>query len=143
MCIRDSGNPIEKRTIPLDLRGMTADKRLSLIRQTIAAIITLCQVLHLPLAHEILDFGKKKLANNGKTHNELLHGMPTAILAQVIASACLRGGVEDIPVKPAYTTIIGAKYVGYGYSGHHAAAVVIARRAIGFSCAKKLSLIHI
>ena len=131
------GNPIEKRTIPLDLRGMTADKRLSLIRQTIAAIITLCQVLHLPLAHEILDFGKKKLANNGKTHNELLHGMPTAILAQVIASACLRGGVEDIPVKPAYTTIIGAKYVGYGYSGHHAAAVVIARRAIGFSCAKK------
>ena len=131
------GNPIEKRTIPMDLRGMPADKRLSLLRQMVAAIVTLCQELHLPLAHEKLDFGKKKLANNGKKLNELLHMMPTAILAQVIASACLRGGVEELPVSPAYTSMIGVKYVGYGYSGHHGAAVVIARRAIGFSCKKK------
>jgi hypothetical protein len=131
------GNPVAQRTIPMDFRGMTADKRLSLLRQAIATIIWLCQGLHLPLAHEKLDFVKKKLKNNGKQHNELLHRMPTAIIAQVIASACIRGGVEQISVGPAYTSMIGVKYVGYGYSGHHGAAVVIARRAIGFSNSRK------
>ena len=131
------GNPVEKRTIPMDLRDMAADKRLSLVRQAVAIIIALCQDLHVPLAHEILNFSKKKLKNNGKRHNELLHRVPTAMLAQVIASACLRGGVEQLPVSPAYTSMIGVKYTGYGYSGHHGAAVVIARRAIGFSCDKK------
>ena len=116
---------------------MPADKRLSLVRQFVAVIIALCQDLHVPLAHEKLDFGKKKLKNNGKPHNELLHRMPTALLAQVIASACLRGGVEQIPANPAYTSMIGVNYTGYGYSGHHGAAVVIARRAIGLSCGKK------
>jgi hypothetical protein len=70
------GNPVDKRTIPTDLRGMPACKRLSLLRQAIAAIITLCQELQLPLAHEKLDFGNKKLANNGKKPNELLYMMP-------------------------------------------------------------------
>ena len=63
--------------------------------------------------------------------------MPTALLAQVIVAACLRAGAERIPVNPAYTSMIGVKYEGYGYSSHHGAAVVIARRAIGFSCSKK------
>jgi hypothetical protein len=131
------GNSVDKRTIPMDLRGMPACKRLSLLRQAIAAIITLCQELQRPLAHEKLDFGNKKLANNDIKPNELLNMMPTAILAQVIVSACLRGGVEELPVGPAYTSMIGAKYAGYGYSGHHGAAVVITRRAVGFSCQKK------
>jgi hypothetical protein len=56
-----------------------------LLRQAIAAVITFCQELQLPLAHEKLDFGNKKLANNGKKPNELLNMMPTAVLAQVIA----------------------------------------------------------
>jgi hypothetical protein len=47
-----------------------------LLRQAIAAVITLCQELQLPLAHEKLDFGNKKLANNGKKPNELLYMMP-------------------------------------------------------------------
>src|ERR1700681_2857217 len=29
------GNPVAKRTIPMDLRGMPADKRLSLVRQSV------------------------------------------------------------------------------------------------------------
>jgi hypothetical protein len=79
---------------------MTADKRLSMVRQAIAAVITLCQVLHLPLAHENLDSSKRKRQNNGKRHDELLHRKPTAILAQVIASACLARRSRTVAGEP-------------------------------------------
>ena len=60
------GNPVDKRTIPMDLRRLSATKRLSLVRQASAVVIPLCRNLHVPSAHEKLDFTKKTLKDNGK-----------------------------------------------------------------------------
>ena len=46
--------------------GCPPTGRLSLVRQAIAVVIPLCRDLHVPLAHEKLDFTKKQSKDNGK-----------------------------------------------------------------------------
>ena len=92
----------------MDLRGMPVDKRLSLLRQMASAIV--CQELHLPLAHEELDFGEKKLANNGKKHNGLLPMIITAIISPKGTHLGLPAEWhKGTPVSPAYTSMIAVK----------------------------------
>lgn len=103
--IDNFGNPIDKRSMPIGLRGLSATKRRSLVRQAIA--IQLCLDLHLPPAHEKLDFAKKTLQDNGKRQKR-------AVTPEVDGAAC-PGSTKD--------TVVAATL---------GAAIVIARRAIGF-----------
>ncbi len=99
------------------------------------AVTDLCLELHLPLAREILDFSKKKagLREYGRTHARRLSSWAYSRFFALLDARCVRQGVEVVPVDPAHTSVIAIrKYApGLAMSRHHAAALVIGRRAQG------------
>jgi IS605 OrfB family transposase len=83
------------------------------------------------LVIESLDFVSK---NQGKRFNRMSHNFVYRRLLSAIERKCKKCGVALKTVSPAYTSIIGKyKYAtSYGLNFHQAAALVIARRGLGF-----------
>ena len=94
-----------------------------------------------PVIAEHLDFRAKKgwLKRLGKRFAEVLSGFRSKAFAEALERRARREGVELRTVDPAYTTQLGkAKYQQrLRMSRHHAAALVIARRAT--QCAERLA----
>jgi len=108
-------------------------RRTYLIGVLAKVVVDIAKALGKPLAVEELDFGKERPDTNRK-FNRMAANFP---FAKMIAAVARRAFKEDVgvkPVKPAHTSTIGYwKYMKrYGVLVHHAAAFVIARRAIGF-----------
>ena len=92
-------------------------------------------------AHEVTDLAKKKNKaivienlSNLKGLNRALSNWCRAKLKHAIITCAKRKGIELIQVNPAYTSIIGCvKYAPlYNLSRHTSAALVIARRGMGY-----------
>jgi hypothetical protein len=81
---------------------------------------------------ENLDFNKDRLDTN-KRFNRMAANFPFKKIIESVARKAFKEGVGIKPVWPAHTSTIGHwKYMRrYGMAIHHAAALVIARRAIG------------
>ncbi len=90
-----------------------------------------------PVAHETLDFDKKKstLKEQGVTYARMLSGFAYSTFLTILDRKAFRAGVRVLPVNPAYTSVIGRNsYMAHhGISPHEAAALVIARRAQKYS----------
>ena len=88
------------------------------------------------IAIENLDFAnlKKKMSSN-KKYNRMLSSFPYSKFKEMIESMCFRYGIELKIVDACYTSFIGRnKYMkNMGISVHHAAAIVIGRRAMNRS----------
>lgn len=132
------GNPVERRTLafPDKLVAKGDGHRASaMIGDSVRELVALALASGRPIAIETLDFARKKAALKelGPTHARRLSGFAYARFAQMLKARCFREGVEVIEVDPAYTSQIGAlKYsIGHAMSRHHAAALVIGRRALG------------
>jgi IS605 OrfB family transposase len=96
-----------------------------------------------PVVIENLDFRKHKAEGNSK-HSRMISSFAYSQAQQILRSACYRSGIEVLSVNPAYTSTIGAiNYAQrFGISVHMAAALVIARRGLGFSeCPVRVGLI--
>ena len=80
---------------------------------------------------------KKPLYEKSTLLNTLVcfRALLIALLLEILQSRALHLGVLVHQVNPAYTSIIGAITFSrrYGISNHHAAALCIARRLLGFS----------
>jgi IS605 OrfB family transposase len=90
-----------------------------------------------PLAIEQLDFARKKAALEDE-HPRYARMLSAFAYTQIIATLKARAhdaGLEVITRNPAYTSVIGrAKFAERdGLGPHHAAALVIARRALNLS----------
>ncbi len=89
-------------------------------------------------AGNLLNYWTEKLPLRNKTTDQRLAVIGDAVKEVVsIAEAarnCAKRGLECITINPAYSSQIGAvKYKEkYGLSTHHVAALVIARRGLGF-----------
>jgi len=96
-------------------------------------VVGIAKDLGKPLAVENLDFGKARL-NTNKRFNRMAANFPFKKAIEAVARKAFREGVGIKLVWPAHTSTIGYwKYMRrYGILVHHAAAMVIARRAIGF-----------
>lgn len=91
-----------------------------------------------PIVIEQLDFARKKqdLAfNPNKKYNRQLSSFTYSAIINNIKAKAFKHAIAVYQVNPAYTSVIGrVKFARmYKISIHQAAAMVIARRILGFS----------
>jgi len=108
-------------------------RRTYLIGVLAKVVVDIAKVLGKPIAVENLDFSKDQLDTN-KKFNRMAFNFPFKKMVETVLRKAFREGVGIKQVWPAHTSTIGYyKYMErYGIIIHHAAALVIARRAIGF-----------
>lgn len=132
------GNPVRTWTIPLVTYGRSSDQTQDGVRKAAAEIAAIAAEYDVPVASENLDFTEKKKRlrdAHGPAYARMLSSLAYSSFDAALASACCRGGVHLRRVNPAYTSLIGrVKFAPrYGLSIHAAAALSIARRAMGAS----------
>lgn len=108
-------------------------RRTYLVGVLAQVVVDIAKSLGKPLAVEELGFGKDRLDTN-KKFNRMAANFPYRKMVEAVTRKACKEGVGVKPVRPAHTSTIGHwKYMRrYGVTVHHAAALVIARRAIGF-----------
>ena len=109
----------------------------ALLRDIVAEIVRIAESFQCPIACEDLDFSKKKaqLRHSPKKYNRMLSGFIYDKFRAFLVARAEKYGIEVIFKNPFATSIIGmVKYMAkYGLNSAYAAAMVIARRALGFS----------
>ena len=132
------GNPITKKTLPLNTYGKSSEQCLALIGDVCAHIVLLAKKTKKPLVFEALNFQKKKGSlkeGHSKKQVRMLSSFTYTAFFRHLHSRAARHGVKIFTVNPAYTSVIGrVKFAKrYGLSIHHAASLTIARRLFRFS----------
>jgi hypothetical protein len=152
-----SGNPVgPPQTIPLDLDGQPASTRDGRLRAVITAVLRLatasgCQSLMV----ENLNFadarhsGRETLGRGrrGKRFRRTISGIPTHRFRDLLVGMAANHHLWVIAVDPGWTSVWGRRYwharlnqatkPSVTVSGHHAAAVVIGRRGLGFGARRR------
>ncbi len=138
--IKPDGNPKRDKLQVLfsfALPSGTTGQKKAEIRNIAVQIVRLAESFQCPIACENLDFSKKKssLRHSGcKYYNRMLSGFVYDTFRSCLVARAEKHGVEVIFVSPAFSSVIGmVKYMPkYALSSGTAAAMVIARRALGF-----------
>ena len=142
------GNPIHKKTYPLSCYGKRTAQSKALIGDVVKEIVQYAKEKQKPIVCEELNFKKKKVAlkEDVNWRARMLSSFHYSAFLEFLDRKTFREGVVLHTVNPAMTSIIGRiKFaVRYGLSGHHSAALVIARRHFHFSeaPAKCMRAIH-
>jgi IS605 OrfB family transposase len=152
--VTPDGNPAGPPvTIPIDLAGLPAATRDGRLRAAISSLIRLARQLGCrAVVIEDLDFadaleqGRERAGSRpsrgrrGRGFRRLVSGIPAGKFRDRLAQMASNAGLAVIVVDPAYTSRWGREHwlaplQDHAYpipaSGHHAAAVVIGRRALG------------
>jgi IS605 OrfB family transposase len=132
------GNPLCKKTIPLDLYGKTKEQSLALIGDACARVVSQAEKTLKPIILEELDFQKKKQSlreTHSPSQSRKLSSFSYQAILTHLQSRAFGKQIEVKQVNPAYTSLIGrVKFaVRYGLSIHHAAALCIGRRFLHLS----------
>lgn len=139
--IKRDGNPFSQDgkfvlfSFPLPT-GSTGQKEAAL-RDIVVDIVRLAECYECSIAVENLDFSKKKagLRHSGsKKYNRMLSGFIYDKFRAFLMARAEKRGIEVCFINPAFTSIAGmVKYMPrYGLSSGSAAAMVIARRSLGY-----------
>ena len=152
--VTGDGNPIgDPVTIAYDSSGSAGRNNASL-RHAITKLLRVAAAMNCAsISIENLNFrdarcvGREKMGRGkrGKKFRRCVASMPTAEFRDRLAAMAHNMGIAIIAVDPAYTTKWGRKYwLAYlknsrrtPCSGHHAAAVVIGRRALGLTAKRR------
>jgi IS605 OrfB family transposase len=150
--ITPDGNPAGPPvTVPLNLAGLPATQRDGRLRAAVSALIATAQQHGCrAIAVEDLNFagaraqgrerhgGRPSRGKRGKTFRRAVAGIPTARFRDRLVQMAHNRGLAVIAVDPAYTSRWAAEHwlaplreQNQVITGHHAAAVVIGRRAHG------------
>ena len=131
------GNYVESKTYAACVKDRSEDQRKAIYGDICKEIIDWCVTTGKPLAHETLDFQKKKasLKEEGTPYARMLSQFAYSLFLTLLDTRAYKRGVLVYTDNPAYTSIIGkVNFMGrYGISPHEAAAVAIARRIQGYS----------
>lgn len=107
------------------------------IGDAVGAIAAVAEQQGVALVTEDLDFTEKKRAmrDAGVRQRAMLSAFAYQKLQQAVASRCQRRGIEHRSVNPAFSSLIGCagSMSLYGMHSGTAAALVLARRALGLS----------
>lgn len=147
-----SGNPVgEPHTIDLDLAGLPATTRDARIRGAVSDLLYLARDNGCAaIAIENLNFtdarqhGREHTGRRpargaaGRRFRRLVAGIPTARFRDRLAQMAANTNIAVVAIDPAYSSIWGGQHwlaalrkASPNATGHHAAAVVIGRRALG------------
>jgi IS605 OrfB family transposase len=132
------GNPLCKKTIPLNLHGKTKKQSLALIGDACAQVVSHAEQTLKLLILEDLDFQKKKRSLRetcSPSQSRKLSSFSYQSILTHLKSRAFGKQIEVRQVNPAFTSLIGrVKFaVRYGLSIHHAAALCIGRRFLNLS----------
>ena len=131
------GNIKDKGKLPFKWQGFSTGQRQVMMRDLVAKLTDLAFAKQCPIAIESLDFSKKKasMSEASKTYNSMLSNLSTSVFKEALISRCKRLGIGLHLVNPAFTSVIGMiKFMPrYGLNSGTAAAMTIARRAMGMS----------
>lgn len=132
------GNPLCKKTIPLNLYGKSKEQSLALIGDACAQVVNHTEQTLKPLILEDLDFQKKKQSLRetcSPSQSRKLSSFSYQAILTHLKSRAFSKHIEVKQVNPAFTSLIGrVKFaVRYGLSIHHAAALCIGRRFLNLS----------
>lgn len=135
--ILPDGNIKHKGSIPYPWKGLSSGQRQAMMWDLVAEVTRIAEAYQCPIAIESLDFSKKKasMSEASKAYNGMLSNLSTGMFEAALESRCRRCGIQLIKKSPAFTSIIGMiKFMRrYGLNSGTAAAMCIARRALGFS----------
>lgn len=119
--------------IPTGTSGQVAAK----LRDIVVEIVRIAENYPCPMACENLDFSKKKaqLRHRSKRYSRMLSGFIYDKFRAFLVARAEKYGIEVVFKNPFATSTIGMiKYMPkYGLNSAYAAAMVIARRALGFN----------
>ena len=102
-----------------------------------ASVVQYAREVGKPIVIERLDFRQKKAALEGESrrYSRMLSSFSYGKIKAYFLSRGYRQGVEVHQVNPAFSSVVGrVKFMErYGLTVHQAAALVLARRSLGFS----------
>ena len=132
-----SGNYLRAWRVPLVTYGKSQHQAEALIGDAVASVVEYARNGGKPIVIEELDFRRKKdsLEGRARRYSRMLSSFSYGRVKAYFISRGHRQGVEVNQVNPAFSSIIGrVKFMErYGLSVHQAAALVLARRLLGFS----------
>ena len=132
-----SGNYVTAWRVPLVTYGKNTNQAEALIGDAVASVVQYAREVGKPIVIEKLDFRQKKAALEGQSrrYSRMLSSFSYGKIKAYFLSRGYRQGVEVHQVNPAYSSVIGrVKFMErYGLTVHQAAALVLARRSLGFS----------
>ena len=132
-----SGNCINAWRVPLVTYGKSQRQSEALIGDAVASVVEYAKEVGKPVVIEKLDFRQKKAALEGEArkYSRMLSSFAYDKIKAYFLSRGYRQGVEVHQVNPAYSSVVGrVKFMErYGLTVHQAAALVLARRSLGFS----------
>ena len=131
------GNIKDKGQLGIAWKGFSSGQRQVMMRVMVVKLTDIAFNYQCPIAIESLDFSKKKasMSETSKAYNSMLSNLSTGMFREALESRCKRYGIGLHKVNPAFTSVIGMiKFMGrYGLNSGSAAAMTIARRAMGMS----------
>ena len=131
------GNLISHTSIPLVTYGCDRNQADGRIGSAIKQVMAFAESKRKPLVVENLSFDQKKaqLEGWGGKMSRMLSSLAYSKTLAVLQARAHDTGIELKTINPAFTSVIGrCKFADrYGVSGHHAAALAIARRALRLS----------
>ena len=132
-----SGNYVNAWRVPLVTYGKSHHQAEALIGDAVAIVVGYARGAGKPLVIERLDFRQKKAVLEGESrkYSRMLSSFAYGKMKAYFLSRGYREGVEIIEVNPAYSSVVGrVKFMErYGLTVHQAAALVLARRYLGYS----------
>ncbi len=146
-----AGNPCDHPVdIPLGVRDLPVSTRDGHLRAALSAVLHLAREhgCH-AIACEFLDFEDARATSReqgqfGPRVRATILGIPTAQVRDRLERMAARAGLVVVYVDPAYSSIWGARYwqraldcARQAATRHHAAAVVLGRRALGHSARRR------
>jgi len=151
------GNPVDTpHTVPLDLDRQPASTRDGRLRAAVATVIRLAKAAGCcSITVENLDFadarqvGRETLGRGkrGRRFRRAVAGIPTRKFRDLLVGMAANAGLWVIAVDPGWTSKWGKRYwqtplsrstrSSITVTGHHAAAVVIGRRGLGFGARRR------
>ena len=131
------GNYLHAFRVPLVTYGKSTHQAEALIGDAVARVVEYARRVGKPIVIERLDFRKKKAVLEGESrkYSRMLSSFSYGKTQTYFLSRAHRQGVEVRQVNPAFSSVIGrVKFMErYGLSVHQAAALVLARRLLGYS----------
>jgi IS605 OrfB family transposase len=141
------GNYLYSFQVPFTAYHVSSEQAKQSLSEALKIVVEYALEKQKSVVYEKLNFKQKKmqLKQMNKKQAKLLSGFAYSSYQTMMATKCEKAGVEHKVVHPAYTSQIGHhKFMKkYGLSSHESAAMVIARRGIGFKQIEKVPNAHI
>lgn len=141
------GNYLHSFNVPFKGYQVSSEQAKQSLSEALKRVTVYALEKQKPIVREELDFKKKKyqLKQLSKKQANMLSGLGYSMYKEMLDDKCKKIGVAVQTVNPAYTSQMGHhKYMKkYGLSSHESAAMVIARRGLGFKRTEKVPTRHI